>query len=783
MKTTDFIHLSKTTKMMKTGGTLNFLKKAGAIFMLLAIFASSCNKYADDFKQLNTKLDALATTVAGVTTLQASITSLATQVTSLQAAVAALPKTADITALSASLAAITTKVDGLTATLKAVADAGTATKAVVDGLKTDLTALAKKVSDDNAAMKLQLTALGTSNDAQTTLLNSLITKNNDLLAAIAASQTALIADNDVTQASIAALQLVVNAQKQILDQLLANSNMYNGDVNLTTDQEVNFYFPYISVWKDGGIINGNVTVNTTAISTSQLTKLDSITNNIVATISGKYVDITSIAANVKFKKLVNVAGYYKVTGFDVVDDALATVTGDATFSYDGPYASTSLTKVGGALYLVNKAAASPLVGTTNVSFPNLAVTGSLYDALAGTANTVSFPLATSVAFKGATNLVSLSAAVATNVTLGTAAYVGASLTINAPKATTVDLSAAATAVGSLTITADAAAAVKLDAFKSAIPVTINVVKTVTMPKYVSGLLTAPAAETVTLAVHDGVLAPALAAVKVLTMGALNPATAGFFSLAPYATLTTATISGKTAATWADLKAGVSTSISNTALATVTLGGNLLAADISGLSALTSLTTGGIINSMQLDGAAVLTSMTFAHSHYVGGTGSVLVVNNCPKLASLSSGVLDYPAAITVTNNALLTSLDLSSYKTKLLAATGATTTITINTNKLGGNYTNATAITPTTPYVETTITSATLSGLKAFVATYPTTAPPALVMNINLDLVTLAGGTATATLAARMTADAGHATATGASFNFGTPANGITIQKEFTLVQ
>src|SRR5512133_3880284 len=142
MKTRDFIYLSKTTKIMKTGGTMNFLKRAGAIFMLLAIFASSCNKYADDFDQLNTKIDALAVSVQGVTQLTTDMAALKSQVTALQTAVAALPTKTQMDAgfagVTTQLTAINTAIAGITSTLATVATTGTATKAVVDQLKIDL---------------------------------------------------------------------------------------------------------------------------------------------------------------------------------------------------------------------------------------------------------------------------------------------------------------------------------------------------------------------------------------------------------------------------------------------------------------------------------------------------------------------------------------------------------------------------------------------------------------------------------------------------------------------
>jgi len=145
----------------------------------------------DDFKQLNTKLDALATQVAGVTSLVADMSAVKSQITALQTAVAGLPNTASITALQTALTANATAIAAITTTLNTVAAAGTATKAVVDGLKTDLTALATKVATDNAALKIQITAIGTSNDAQTLQLTALVNSNTALALQITAAQATI----------------------------------------------------------------------------------------------------------------------------------------------------------------------------------------------------------------------------------------------------------------------------------------------------------------------------------------------------------------------------------------------------------------------------------------------------------------------------------------------------------------------------------------------------------------------------------------------------------------
>jgi hypothetical protein len=808
MKTRDFIYLSKTTKIMKTGGTMNFLKRAGVILMVVAIFASSCNKYADDFKQLNTKLDALAATVAGVTQLSADNAALKAQITALQTAVAALPTTANITALSTGLAGVGTKIDAITTALANLATAGTASKAVIDGLKTDLAALATKVAADNAAMKLQLDALGTSNTDQTTKLNALIASNDLLKVQLDAAVVTLGQVKDAqsaaaTQLAVDALKLQLQAAQASLDKLLANSNMFTGAIHIYSDTEVAFYLPVIGAWNGGGMVNGGVDINTTAI--TNYTDLKKITDNILAVLGSSTlkivtkagdaltfaklgtvigsVDITTKAAanEISFPLLSSVTTNYSVVGFDIADDALAAVGGNVLFTWDGPYASTALTTVGGTMTLtmVPKSIVAPIkTGTTLINFPSVAVTGLINDGV-NAAGIVVYPEATAINVGG--GVTSVTAVKATNVTLGATSFAG--LTVVADVATVVDLSKATKSTGSIDVWTKVATAVNLSKLATstgyinvnmadATPtyyngsvdlsaltnttgspttdVTITGPQTVNLPLLVTGTVTAPQATTVTLGAHAGVIAPVLAKVATLTMGGLNVAG---FDLSNYAaTLVTASVTAKASST----VASVTTGAGGAKLASLTLVGPMVSANVASESKLTSLTTSGVINSMTVNNNAILAAVSFAHTHLVGGTGSVLTVTNNPKLTALKSST-DYPAFITVTGNVLLTSLDLSSYQTKLLAAPGALTTITINGNKLSGNYTNAVAITPTTPYVQTTITSADLTLLKAFIATYPTVAPPALALKIDLDKVTKDGvATTVKTLTEWMNLDAAN---------------------------
>ena len=855
---------------MKTGGTMNFLKRAGAILMVVAIFVSSCNKYADDFEQLNTKLDALASQVAGVTQLTTDMTALKAQVSALQTAVAALPtaaaQTAQFATLAAQLTATTVKIDAITTTLNAVAATGTATKAQVDKLVTDLTALTAKITADNktlidasVAQAAQLTALGTKVsgidtkvDALTAALAALDAKTVALQAAVVAVQTGVdangtaiaglaaqltaqaaavqaVADqitalatatssadaiavataatnaaasaaasaeilakiamvetqlamvaktgdaNDTaTSLTIQGLQLMLNAQKAQLDIIVASTAMYNGNVNLTTDAEVDFYMTKLAVL---GIINGSVNVDKTNVSAGKLANFDKITGKITAIIGGAAGTLTvgnmRVGDAIDFSLLtstggaVTVTGAAKATGADIKLPVLSQVGGTLTLDYDGPYASASISKIGGDLKLVNKAvvANTTPLGTTTIDMPLAVVaTGFKLGDVAGVATgIVSYPLATKVILAG--DIISLTAAKATEIKLGSAKY-AAGLTVSgsATAACTFDISAATDITGAgsitgfgastvnlaglktctlgLTVVTGATGAVTLTSFNDPAvtsSLTVTGPKVLELPAMEKGAITSTTAETVTLAKHDWAIVPTIGAVKTLS------ATNVFAPVVLPATTVTATISGKvTAVIPAVTTAACSAGAGNAALTSVTLGGTLATANFTAVPNLATVVTSGVVNSFTLSTCPKVAGMTLAHKHYEGSTGSVMVVTGNAILTSLTTSC-DEMATLTVTGNPLLTSCNFASYVTTTVSGNP---TITINTNKLSAAYTAAIAATITTPYVEATLTSADIATLKAYIALY--TAP---VLAIDLDAVKIGAGVAT-TLSVKMLADA-----------------------------
>lgn len=665
------------------------MKKLLLGVIAFALIITSCNKYEDDFKDLNAKIDALKAQVAGVATLSAGITSMQTQLTALSAAVAALPNpTASITTLGTNLTALTTKVTALQTSL--------------DKLAVDVAA--GKVATDAAVEK------------------------------------------------VAAMQILLTTAQADIVKILSNTSMYVGNVSITSDAEVTFWTPKIAQL---GMINGTLTVNTSAI--TKVAAMNVILKNVNAVIGETTITATS-GKPIDLSKLTSVVGHFSATGGNLIlqsamdISSLGSVTGNLTLNFDGPYGSTALTTVGGNLALTNYTTTGTTVtGTTSVNFPLVAVTGAFSPTslplattvnVAGNMTTFDAAIATTVALRGnyTAGLV-FNAPLATSVSIGAATAAGGAITINAAAATSVSLpnlttagagnaivitTSAVTAVslpllatsGDITINMGANnGSVDLSVFASAVAVGITGPKTVILPKYVSGGLSAPQATTLDLAKYEANTITALA-VETLTLGALN--TAAFNITTTFPALKVASITAKSTSTVASV-----TSAANSTVTGLTLAGPMVSAVVDGQAKLTSLTTSGVINSLTVNSCALLnTGLSLAHTHLVGGTGSVLVVTNNPILASLTTST-NFMRTLTVTDNTVLAKMIFTSYVEILYPGTaGALSPVDINIrgNDINGSYTAPVTQTATTAFVEAIVKSNDLLTLKAYVAKMAVTA-------------------------------------------------------------
>jgi hypothetical protein len=205
---------------------MSFIKGTGAILIVFAIFASSCNKQSHVvYPYRGTKLDVFAANFRGVTVLVTDAIVLKDTVTHLQKVILTLPETSSNSKLKTALATINSRIDSIVSTLNKMANNGTATKGVIDSLKNDLTTLLFKVGADDNILKTQITALGSINIIQSARLNALVKTNNALVVQIANAQKSLnnliaYSGDAATQVAVDALSVQMNAAKICFNILL-----------------------------------------------------------------------------------------------------------------------------------------------------------------------------------------------------------------------------------------------------------------------------------------------------------------------------------------------------------------------------------------------------------------------------------------------------------------------------------------------------------------------------------------------------------------------------------
>lgn len=187
---------------------MNFIKRTGVIFVVFTIIASSCDKHLEDVKPIKERE---YQTVEGLTRLIMDMNDLSANITSTQTTIATLPETSSIKSLKTGLTDISSRIDSISSTLTTLSREGTATKAIIEGLKNELLMLIAKVTADNEALKSRMNAIGTSDDTYSAQLNSLVMTNIALIEQIHASQKSV--DNLINYTGYTQLKLVIDILK------------------------------------------------------------------------------------------------------------------------------------------------------------------------------------------------------------------------------------------------------------------------------------------------------------------------------------------------------------------------------------------------------------------------------------------------------------------------------------------------------------------------------------------------------------------------------------------
>ena len=343
---------------MKTGGTLNFLRRAGAIFMLVAIFASSCNKYADDFKQLNTKIDGIAGTVNGLSALATDLATVKANVALTLAAVNALPTTAAVTKLQTDLntangniisisTALTNLVTTVNNTLATKTDVTNAVTSIAQKVAADLTIqlanTKKNIDDAVAALKLD-------NSGQTTTINAAITANNAILEGLI--------KGDIT-ANNAAIIAAITSNNSVISGLITANN-----AAISTAEIAN-------IAANNAAINSAIIANNTAMAALIQAQI----NALQLALQGSSTDTLTSLTVTGLQMLLN---QQKAT-LDLILANTAPI----------PVAFSSLAQVGGTSASVSTTALTLTfdVEPANLSAAQVTVTGATKGALTGSGTT------------------------------------------------------------------------------------------------------------------------------------------------------------------------------------------------------------------------------------------------------------------------------------------------------------------------------------------------------------------------------------------------------------
>jgi len=761
------------------------------------LLVGSCSEdYDGRFDELEQKITNLLAQTQGGAALAASITALQAQVTALSTAVGIhnTASASSLAALSTSVAATNT---GLAATNAALAttnaglattNAGIATTNtnLTNGLAAVNTSLAG-VSTANASLAAGLVSLQTQIDAINVQLGLLAT--GQATAATTAATTADTQALTTTQLTnaVAALAADVDGLELDLNALLAASDVYTGNLNITNAAELTFAQ---SLSANLSIISGNVTINNTNISAAEVSAITDKITSVTGTVA-----VTAIAS-VDFSALVSVGGAYSVTGFNVADDALTSVGGAVTLNYDGPYSQPNLASAA-SLALTHFVTGTGVVGNTAVNFSGLTVTtpvtgattfasaasvdlkNAYSDVIANNANTVNMSAANYAALTISATKTGSAITIAGTVLSGSS---GGVLTVTG-SATSVLNAAAVTKTAALAVTAKtvdftALASATTVSLTNTTPVAfpaLTTATTVLAPAAVS--FTAPVLKTVTsltLAAATTISAPlteitigatntAFAAVTSLTLGtnAAVTSTAGGAGLDLFfPALKTLWLNGT--GPYPDVAITSDANMQNEAITSIKLSGKfgVVALLGTGVSIVTKIETAGNFTSTSVDNFDLMTVLTLEHGHNpTAGGGHILKVDDNALLTTFTTTNLDFVQSLTITDNPKLASFDLSSVKSLLTDAT-TTYVITITGNFTGGTFssatgmkgtfTNSTAASASVARVAADLTQASLATLKPFMlaianGALATPATANIASSIVVNYNTLGAGTASAT--------------------------------------
>ena len=606
---------------------------------------------------------------------------------------------------------------------------------LVNGLSTEVAGLST-VNASVAALSTTVNGLSSALAGDTTTITTALAAAQADIDAI----EALLA-NVTTSDELAAVSAALAAVQEDVNTLLEADAVINQPVTITNSANLEYVSSLIGYAIDDPnvIVNGAVTINTTALTASETITANAIAGKI-RTVIGNVAVTAAVALNLESLSFIN--GNYSVSGSDANDPNLATISGGLTTDYPGDHDYTHLSEVGAVV--ISDSPSATLVDFTGVTV------ATIDDGAAGP-GVVVFNRATSVNL-GTAPVTSVTANAATSIE--TRMVTAAGITISATSATAINVNqmtsstgnisitgagtttivhfdglatstgnittvavgeahfGALTQAGTLAIAASAAAnfgaLTDTDAAASIGGATVIL----TNLAAATGTLTLPDATTANLPAFSTSAGSGVSAAVAISANMVSGAVADLslpkatsltltaqaenFTLvnASFDDLTTVDITGK------DVTGITTLAISLTSaatLTTVTVGGEVSALTVAGAGP-TSLTTAGNITGLTTT-ATALATFALGHTYITGDTAVVIDIQDSAASA-IDMSAITKVKSITLSGNGGLTSVVAPS--STVLPEAGAAIAITTGTNSFTGTYTNgsaAVAATETTPAV------------------------------------------------------------------------------------
>ena len=719
------------------------MKKGLLGLLVVALTVVGCQNYDDQFDELNSKINALATSVSELDGIRTEVTALGTKLDQLSSTSASA---SDLATVMAEVAALSASVDAIIA----ATDYGEAEvddlEAEVDEIKAALNELLEQAAVINQDVVIM-------SEAQLEYVESLMALDKE-------------ADNTVTEDTrvyIVSGNITVDAEFATTAALATRLNNVLNRVSSV-------------ITPDGGT---GVTVDSGSSSTAgadlSMTNMEFVQGTV--TLEGaNAIDVSNLRAltatlTLKQGGALDFSNLNQV-GNVRIDSGTATITSiDFTSVSTGGIIETS----------AGNLSSSAITGAVNLGKldlpPNVDLSAATSIAAGGAPNgvVISAPLATSVdlidttpfavagnvsitakgditlnalTISGAVTVVSTEGSIAMNdlttagqTSLNASTTIHAGITSNASGTTAsgseVHLAALASNAGILSIDAPTIALGSLVTNSNSI--TILTATTIDLDELTTNTATITAAAVTNF--NAGKLATASAStIDVADGAAITVANlTATWTLVDIATLLTLTLKEQAN----DIDFSVATSMTTldytgkllynnamdtqTNMVTITSSvlQNLVIGDgyigsltVSGAAALTDITTAGEIVNTTIHANSALTEISLGHDHLEGERAATVVVTSNPQITTLNLSTVNKIKTVTVSGNASLTALTMAGFSPP--AEPGANINVTIGQNALEAAYVTAIAGSETTPYSGASLTDTTglLCDIKEFITFY-----------------------------------------------------------------